>query len=410
MSGVDRRARAVAPGRYALANAGWLVVGSALALSVIGIYTIDVSSGMGSGGPSRWAVRQAVFLVIGVAAAGAVAWPSYRRAIPLVWVFGLAVVGLLVFVLLPFVPEEIVRAKNGARRWINVGVTEFQPSELAKVAFVLVMASYLRYRRNHRSVRGLVGPSLIAFVPMGLILVEPDLGTATLFVPTLLAMLVAAGARLKHLVSAGVLAGVFAAVVVLLSLGLAEADRYPLLREHQVERIRAVIDQFRGDERFVQDRGFQGRQAMTLGGAGGVWGHGEEHSRALAHFSALPERHNDMIFAVLLNRFGFVGAAVTLGLYLVWVLGALLVAANCKDPFGRLVAVGIAAIVAAQMGVNVGMTLGLLPITGMTLPFVSYGGSSLVVVWMMVGLVVNVGIRRPAYLWQKSFEFDDEVG
>lgn len=406
-SGLDPRARAVVTGPVGWTWAGTVLLASTMALIATGVYCISLTSGLERSGLSGPALRQAVFAGLGVVAAGVVALPHYRRAVYFVWPLAAVVVGLLVFVLIPWVPEEIVRPRNGARRWINLGVADFQPSELAKVAFVLVMAAYLRYRSNHRKLRGLVAPSLIAFVPMGLVLVEPDLGTALLFMPTLIAMLIAAGARLAHLISAGALGAGFAAAVVITSLALAPAERYPLLREHQVERIRAVMDQFTGDERFAQERGFQGRQAMTLVGAGGLAGHAEPRSRALIHFSRLPERHNDMIFAVFANRFGLVGVVGLLGLYAAWVGSALAVAARCKDPFGRLVCVGFGTLVATQMGVNVGMTLGILPITGMTLPFVSYGGSSLLMGMVMVGLVVNVSVRRPEYLWRRSFEFDE---
>ena len=406
---LDERARVVAPSRFEPVHAGWAVLGATLLLGVTGVYCINLTSGLDSGALSGTAARQGVFLALGVLVAACAIVPHYRRLTRFVWPLAVLVVAMLAFLLVPWVPESIVRPRNGARRWINLGVTEFQPSELAKVVYVLATAAYLRYRKNHRKLRGLIGPSLIAFVPMALILVEPDLGTALLFMPALIAMLIAAGARLKHLLSAGALGGAFAVGVVGVSLALAQHDRYPLLRPHQVERINAVADQFRGDDRFAQDRGFQGRQAMTLIGAGGVAGHDEERARALVYFSGLPERHNDMIFAVFSTRFGLVGVLGLLGLYAAWVGGTLVVAAGCKDPFGRLVCVGFATLVATQMGINVGMTLGVLPITGITLPFVSYGGSSLLVGFLMVGLVCNIGLRRPSRLWRRSFEFDDEI-
>lgn len=252
---------------------------------------------------------------------------------------------------------------------------------------------------------GLIAPGLMAVVPMGLILVEPDLGTASLIMPALVAMLIAGGARLVHLISTGVIGLTFAAGVVIASVGFAQLDQYPLLRPHQVERIQAMVDVYRGDERFVDSRGFQGRQARMLIGAGGVDGHPEDRARAFVFFSSLPERHNDMIYAVLVNRFGLVGALSLIGLYAAWIAGALWTAASCKDPFGRVIVVGFVAIVGTQAFINIGMTQGLLPITGMTLPFVSYGGSSLLMAFVMVGLVMSVGLRRPGRLWRKSYEF-----
>jgi rod shape determining protein RodA len=407
--GFDYQGRDVTQRRITLAHPGWLVVGATLALCLIGVYCIGLTSGIDGSLLGGGAARQLVFIAIGLAFGGACLIVHYRDLVHLSWPFAIVVVGLLIFVLLPFVPEEIVRPRKGARRWINVGVTEFQPSELAKIAYVLVTASYLRYRRNHRRLKGLVVPALIAFVPMGLVLVEPDLGTSLLFMPALFAMLIAAGARLKHLISTAALGAIFAGAVIAISLVAAQEGEYPLLRQHQVARIQAVVDQVEGDERFVQERGFQGRQAMMLIGAGGTFGNTDRHARALVRFSSLPEKHNDMIFAVFANRFGMLGIGLLVGLYAVWVGGALLVAGACKDPFGRLVCVGLAALVATQAGINMGMTLGVLPITGMTLPFVSAGGSSLVAGFLMVGLICNVAMRRPQYLWRRSFEFDDEL-
>ena len=406
----ETRARAVTRSSIVWWQPGWLVMLSTIMLCLVGVYCINITSGLGTGEWTRTALRQGIFAVIGIIGAALVVVPHYRRMIHFSWPLAALMIALLIFLLIPFIPESIVRPRNGgARRWINIGITEFQPSELAKIAFVLVMASYLRFRRNHRSIRGLFLPSLIAFVPMALILVQPDLGTAVLFMPALVAMLIAAGAKLRHLFSALGLGAVFAIVVVVLSLFFAQQNEYPLLRPHQVDRIAALIDQFEGDERHIQDRGFQGKQAITLVGAGGIAGHPEPYARALIVFSGLPERHNDMIFAVFANRFGLIGIMVLLVLYAAWVGGALWVAAMCRDPFGRLVCVGLAAMVATQAGVNVGMTIGLLPITGMTLPFVSYGGTSLVAGFLMAGLILNIALRRPAYLSRKSFEFDDDA-
>lgn len=409
--GYDYRGRTAGKGRrITFAHPGWLVLGATLALCVVGVYCIGLTSGIDGSMLGGGAKRQIVFVLTGLLAGGAVTLVHYRRLVHLSWPMALGVGLLLIFVLIPFVPEEIVRPRKGARRWINVGFTEFQPSELAKIAYILVTASYLRYRKNQRRLRGLVAPALIAFVPMGLILVEPDLGTSLLFMPTLFAMLIAAGAKLKHLVSTALLGGLFAGAVITISLVAADDGRYPLLRPHQVARIQAVVEQIEGDDRFIKDRGFQGRQAMMLIGAGGTLGNDDDHARALIQYSSLPEQHNDMIFAVFANRFGLLGMALLGGIYATWIGGTLLVAGMCKDPFGRLVCVGLAAMLATQTCINVGMTLGVLPITGMTLPFVSAGGSSLVAGFLMVGLVCTIAMRRPDYLWRRSFEFDDDAG
>ena len=383
-------------------NAAWLTLIASLALTLIGVYAIDLSEALRAGTPegelAGIARKQAVFLVVGVLAGVVVALPHYRLLGMLSGVLYAIGIGMLVFLLLPFVPEWLVTPRNGAKAWINLGVVDFQPSEAMKIAFVLLVARYLRFRSQHRTLGGLVVPGLIAAAPVGLITLQPDLGTAILFVPTLFAMLIAAGARLRHL------------TLIVVCAALAAPLAYPLLRPHQKERLVGIFQQFRGDETGAYDINYQSTRAQTLIGAGRALGNPEPASRALVRYNELPEDHNDMVFAVIANRFGLAGAVVVLVLYGVWIAGALAVAASCRDPMGRLVAVGIAAIVAAQMMVNIGMNLGMLPIIGITLPFVSYGGSSLVTSWLMTGLIVNIALHRPRPPYRSSFEYADDDG
>lgn len=375
----------------------WLTVLASVALSLVGLYAIDVATSLDSTeGASNLVAKQGVFIAVGMLAAAVVAFPHHRLVRFIAWPTMWIVLGLLVFLLLPFVPASIVKPRNGARAWIDVGPVDFQPGEVAKIAVVLVLADYFRYRKNHRTILGLVPPALITFVPVALITLEPDLGTALLFVPCLFAMLVAAGARLKHL-----------AIIVLIGI-LAGPAAYPMLKPHQKERIVGLINMVQGNPEGADDINYQSLTAVRLAGAGQIEGMPDEKSRAVIHFNHLPERHNDMIFAVIMNRFGMLGGLALLGLYGVWFLGAFLTAATCKDPFGRLVVVGFSALIAAQMFINVGMNLALLPIIGLTLPFVSYGGSSMLTVWVMTGLVVSVAMRPPARLARPTFEFDDE--
>ncbi|MCP4758755.1 MAG: FtsW/RodA/SpoVE family cell cycle protein [Planctomycetes bacterium] len=367
----------------------WLCVVAALMLTVIGLAAIGTTR-------PELVPKQSAILAIGLLAAALVTWPSHRFLQWVSWPLLVGVVLLLVFLLVPGVPEAIVRPRNGARRWINVIVMDFQPSELAKVAVVLAIATWLRFRRNHRRLRGLLPPLVIALIPMGLVLLEPDLGTALLFLPTAIAMLIAAGARIRDLCIVGLL-------------GLAGAGAMtPLLRPHQRDRIMAMWAQIQGDTTFVDDIGYQGQRAMTLVGAGGLTGYGREQASRLVHWNHLPEEHNDMVFAVIVARWGLVGAVVTWGLFGLMALGGLLVAGQCREAFGRLVAVGATTLLVAQMVVNTGMTIGVMPITGMTLPFVSAGGSSLVAVWLLIGLLLNVGLRPPSRLWREAFEFGPE--
>jgi cell division protein FtsW (lipid II flippase) len=387
------RARAIPrPRLEVMRSVGWLCVVAAGMLSILGAVAIGtVPPGPGE---THLAYTHLAHLVIGLAAAVVVVIPHYRLTQKLSYPLLGVVVLMLIFVLIPWVPESIVRPRNGARRWINVVVTDFQPSELAKIAWVLALASYLRYRENYRRVLGLLLPLAITLIPMALILKEPDLGTALLFLPTLFAMLVAAGAKLRHL-----------AAVIVTGLALA-IPMYTLLEPHQKNRINAMIAQTMGDDQYINDIGFQSDRAMTLVGAGQWTGVGRTHAAALVTFNALPEDHNDMIFAVVTCRWGVLGAAAVWGVFLVLCGGGLLIAAQCKDPFGRLVSVGLVAVLFSQMAINTGMTIGIMPITGMTLPFVSAGGSSLVTAWIMVGLLLNIAMRRQRYLAREAFDFD----
>lgn len=382
-------------------HAAWLCVLAALGLSLLGIYSIDLASGVvtppGVAGATSsghaYAVRQCIFLGVGLLAAGLITLPHYRWIRWLAWPAMVGCLGLLVFLLLPFVPTSIVAPRNGARCWIDLGPIEFQPGEVAKVAFVLVLADYLRFRQNHRTLGGLLPPAAIAFIPAALITLQPDLGMALLFVPALFAMLLTAGAKMKHLV-----------IVVLIAM-LASPAAYPLLKPHQKARIDGLIKMIRDPKQGADGINYQALTAQMLGGAGQLTGVSDAKARALITFAKLPERHNDMILAVILTRFGLLGGLAMLGLYALWFAGAYATAALSKDAFGRLVVVGFMAIIFAQTFVNVGMTIGLMPIVGLTLPFVSYGGTSLLTVWGMTGLIVSIAMRRPTRLARPAFEF-----
>ncbi|MEY3143616.1 MAG: hypothetical protein RLY21_2109 [Planctomycetota bacterium] len=364
--------------RVRLTSPAWICVGAALALSILGVVAISTTE-------PALAARQAVYLVVGVAAA-ALATLVPPQSLRMVSWFVLAIaVALLIFVLLPFVPKSIVTPRNGARAWIDLGIVDFQPSELAKIAFILCLSQWLSLRGSPRTVRALLVPLLLLMGLVGLIVLEPDLGSALLFFPTILAMLIAAGVRWRHVIVALVAAAAIGPI-----------GYFAALKPYQRARIDAIVAQVKGDTRFERDIGFQGWRAMRLVGSGGLLGNDADHARALVVYNALPEEHNDMIFAVVSCRFGMLGGAATLVCYGLYLVGALAVAVSTRDGFSKLVAVGIGALLFSQMVVNIGMTIGLLPITGVTLPFVSYGGSSLVACWALTGVLVSLGIRPPA--------------
>ena len=362
--------------RVRFATFAWLPVGAALGMSLLGISAISLTR-------PELAARQGIFLFVGILAAVLATIPHPRMLRVACWVLSALVLGLLVFVLVPFAPASLVTPRNGARAWIALGAFDLQPSELAKIAFILCLSQWLSIRASPRSLRSLIVPALLFIVPVALIVLEPDLGSALLFGPTLFAILVVAGARLVHLST------IIALAVCLIPLGY-----FAALKPYQQARIDAIVAQVSGDTRFENDIGFQGWRAMRLVGSGGLFGNEESHARALVKLNALPEEHNDMVFAVVCCRYGMLGGALVWFLMAIYATGALLVAASARDGFSKLVAVGIGSILFAQTFVNTGMTIGVLPITGVTLPFVSYGGSSLVASWIMTGILLAIGMHR----------------
>ena len=383
-------------GAIRLVNWSWVTVVASIGLCVVGVHAIDVAENLRPAGDlSSTAWKQVVFVIVGMLAAVFAALPHYKVIGLFAWPMLLGCLGLLVFLLVPFVPSWLVTPRNGARGWINFGPMDFQPSEVTKIAYVLSVAMYMRYRSHHRKFRGLIIPGLITAVPVGLITLQPDLGTACLFAPSLFAMLIAAGARKRHL------------VLIVVCAALAAPAAYPFLKPHQKERIVGLVKQIEGDRTTADDINYQSFTAQMLIGSGEATGAGSSGSRALVHYNRLPESHNDMVFAVIVARFGFVGGVGVLGLYVAWIGGALLTSATCRDPLGRLICVGLAGFVAAQTVVNVGMNIGLLPIIGITLPFVSYGGSSLLTCWLMTGLIAGVGLHRPRPPFRESFDYAD---
>ncbi len=375
----------------------WCALAAAVALSVMGLAAISTAQ------PAYWPI-QLRWLAISLIVATVCVLPHPRLIAAAVPWLVVVTIGLLVVVIVPFMPRSIVPVRNGATCWVNLYLMMFQPSELAKIVFVLSLALYLRYRSSYRTLRGLLVPFVLMFVPVVLILKEPDLGTALIFAPALFVMLVAAGARLSHL---SALVGLALLAVVLNVVAIYTLpDSLQILKAHQRQRIIAMISRSQGDQRYVKDIGYQQDKAMTLAGSGGVSGYGADGARTIVRFNRLPESHNDMIFAVMVNRWGLLGGMVVLGTYLVLTVSLLLVAAGTKDPFARLAVVGFGGLLFSQAVINIGMTVGLVPVTGITLPFVSYGGSSLATTYAMIGLVINFASRRPIVVSRPAFEFD----
>lgn len=378
----------------------WPVLAAVVFLSAVGIVTIHADR---AGADAGDAPKQLVFMAVGVACMAAFQAANYQRLGRIAWPLYILSLGLVLYtavgrhVSLPFVP-----APNGACHWIVItrGLS-LQPSELLKVGFVMVLARYLRYRTDYRRIAGLAMPFALAFVPVLLIFLQPDLGTALTFIPTLFVMLFVAGARLTHLAAI-----VLAAVLLVPFLWLSGTDRpvfrhFPaLIHEYQRGRITAMLDS--DDELSRKGSGFQQYRALIAFGSGGVAGKGPGHVPVGA---SVPEADNDMVFALVGEQFGFIGAAVVLVAYLVLFAAGVEISAATREPFGRLVAVGVVSMLAGQTFLNLGVTMKLLPVTGVTLPFISAGGSSLIASFIAAGLLLNIGQNRPLVMANDAFEF-----
>ncbi|HEX4144911.1 MAG TPA: FtsW/RodA/SpoVE family cell cycle protein [Pirellulales bacterium] len=363
----------------------WSIVGLVVALMVIGWLGIARAEVL-AGGDGRFLRRQIVWGIVALAAMFAATLPSYRLLARWSYVAFFASLVLLTAVYL-FPPI------NGAQRWIRFGSIGLQPSEFAKLAFVLGLARYLMYRRSYRELPGLLVPLTIVLVPLLLVLKEPDLGTALVFLPVLFMMLFAAGARPRHLVL------VMVAGVALMPVLWSQMSR------EQRSRITALAQQTHPGQRPSDDAYHlhQAKQLLSLGGwRGSLWA-GDATDDRSAYF--VPESHTDSIAAVLGERLGLWGLALVLALFVTLVWRGLVVAQETREPFGRLVAIGIATLLAVQMLINTGMMVGLLPITGLALPLVSYGGSSLLANALAVGLLLNVGLRPGYEVTNEPFRF-----
>jgi len=232
---------------------------------------------------------------------------------------------------------------------------------------------------------------------MALILAEPDLGTTLMLPPVLFLMLFVAGARLRHL-----------ALLALLGAALLPALYLWGMKEYQRDRIRIVFRQNSPDERWHAGPGYQLRQSKIALGSGGLYGQGWGRGVFVeSPISLLPEEHNDFIFALIGHQWGFIGCLLVILAYTAIVLFGLEVATITNDPFGRLIALGVVTMIVVQALLNMAMTAGLAPVTGMTLPFVSAGGSSLWANFLGLGLLVNVARRRPMLIAHPPFEHED---
>jgi cell division protein FtsW len=350
-----------------------LVTLALVAFGLVMVYSAtSASAALANGDPAYYLKRQAIYALLGIVlmvAVSRVDFRIWRRLAPVLVVTSLT---LLVGVL------ALGQAVNGARRWLAFGPAVFQPSELAKLALAVWAASCLSRRRPPTSLAELWRPiGLLTGVFCVLVLAEPDLGTAISLVLVLLAVLLISGTPASTL---------GAGTGIAVALGLIAIWFEPYRRA----RIFSFLDPWKDP----QGAGFQTVQALIGMGSGGILGVGLGHG--VTKINYLPEAHTDMIFAVIGEELGLLGVTAVIAAYAAFAYAGLRIALACTDPFGKRLAAGLVALVSGQAVINLAAVLGLAPLTGIPLPFISYGGSSLVVALLGVGILLNIAGRHGA--------------
>lgn len=396
---------------FDLGGAGWAIAAAVVALSAIGIasiYVTDTHYIAGHDGPAN-AVKQILRFIAGAAVASMI----LRIGYPVIGRYAYILFLVGVVILVPLVAAKALNAsfgglttpRNGAYRWIHLPGFPLQPSEFMKIALVVALAWYLRFRKNYRNFNGLLIPFLATLIPLALILVEPDLGTALLLIPVIFGMLFVAGARLRHLTIIALL-GLVAAPFAWLRLEPYQRIRISALLLQNDTLRRNVIDhpeQYEGlatrrqAMEWAAGAGYQLVQSKNAIGSGGAFGTGWGQGVYVEN-NLLPDRHNDFIFSMIAHQWGLAGCSMIILCYVVIVVSGIRIASATAEPFARLLAVGLVILVSSQAIISMAMTMGLLPITGMTLPFVSYGGSSLLFNLSAAALLVSVAQHRPYLL------------
>lgn len=354
-----------------------VLVGSALTLSLMGIimvYSATRNLLIQQGTSQRYYLeRQAVWVVIGVMVMVGVAAIDYRRFRQWAYViYGLVLCGLVgVFV--------VGKSQYGAERWYQIGPLQLQPSEFAALGVIIAIAAYCSRRKGVLAAREMVGLLALAGVPMLLVYKQPDLGTTIILGVTLAAMMLAADVRLRYLalLLAMVVGGFFFAV------------KLHILDANQLSRLTSFLHQ----SKDAQGTNYEVTMTKNAISSGGLKGVGIDKGLA-TNLALIPNQYTDFIFSAVGEQLGFIGSAIVIGLFGVIALRMLRAAQMAKDTFGRLVCVGAVAFLAFSVFENIGMNIGITPITGIPLPFLSYGGSASFAFFAAIGLVLNVEMRR----------------
>ncbi len=361
-----------------------LIAGSVIA-SIIGVVMVYTATRgplvLAGTSPTHYLKRQALFVVLGIVAMGVVGLFDYRRLES----FGMAIYGLSLFVLLAvMVPHVGTHSPLGSARWFNLGPIQIQPSEFAVLGLVIAVATYCSRRPEGLTWLDVVKVLVLGAIPIGLVMVQPDLGTGIIMSVVLLVMLSVAGLPTRVLVA--LLIGAAGLVALVLAAGL--------LHHYQVLRITSFLHQStKHPSGTLAGAVYNLQQAKDAIGAGGLFGTGIGHGAA-TNLGYVPEQQTDFIFTAVGEQLGFVGAVGVLGLLFLLAWRVLRVGQIARDDFGRLICAGVFAFIAFSTFQNAGMTMGIMPITGIPLPFISYGGTAVIAFFSGIGLALSVYARR----------------
>jgi len=366
----------------------WGLICSILAVSLLGIWNLASASR-----PPHNPVwtSQIINLAVGIAAATAVCTVDYRFIYRMAAPVYLLNIGALLAL------KVLGHRAKGAESWFALGPLRLQPAEFMKIGMVLMLAKF--YHDDYRPSDDSYGfarlwkPVLISLVPMGLVLIQPDLGTTMMLLFTAATVILFGKVKRSVLVAVAI-AGALLSVVIWNDYVREPSESHrtfirQLLKHHQSQRIASWLD----PGRDLRGSNYHSAQSKIAVGSGGLTGKGWGHGTQTGLFF-LPEQHTDFIFSVWAEEHGFLMCLVLIALYGCILLLAMGVAFNSRDRFGAFLAVGVAAMIFWQVFENIGMVSGLLPVTGITLPLMSYGGSSLVSVMVGLGLLVNISMRR----------------
>jgi rod shape determining protein RodA len=353
-----------------------LLLLATIALAAASVYSVRAGTGNEvPGQPNYYMYRQLVYVSVGIVLMLLLTRFDYSRLRD--WkfgVYGFMIVSILLVYALGF-------SARGSKRAIEFGMVNFQASELGKLLLVVALSAFMvdRMRRlgDRETTSRIV---LLAVIPAMLVIAQPDLGSGLVYLAIVLAVLFVAGTKWTHFAA---LAGLAAAAIVIVVLA-APAVGVEVLKPYQQDRLTAFLNP--SDD--PADQGYQINQSLTAIGAGGKTGRGDDATQTELNF--LPEHHTDFIFSVVGEEFGFVGAALVLSLFALLIWRALRILTMSKNFYGALVAGGITAMLMFQVFVNVGMTIGIMPITGIPLPLLSYGGSSVLTTLMAIGLLQSI--------------------